>query len=410
MFGAISALALSMSSAQADARDASQPVAQPAAQLQAQPGTIVVTAPTRNYRRALDACLARRCPVNEDVDATTALAESLFLDGEYEDAHRVLRQSLRRNRGQAAAFPEPVSDLYRANARVTRHLGLDREAARSTRETLDALQAGLPTEDHRHFTARLEIAQMLTGFRRFDEAQRELRELGDLAEAAGRDDVVATAMLRRIWIDHVRDRNGTALRRLTALAAGEDRGAAIGARLLMVRIYSERGDTARADAIMAELSRQTARRQLLFSPSYELVQREDGQATQARTDMMYDPAGMAPMLTANLQNRMVGSMSDKWIDVGFWVEGDGTVSNLDIVRTGTGTLGWEPPLLQSIRGRRYTASADGERTYRLERYTYTSEVMILGGGTGQRIAGRSPRARVEYLDLSDPGAAATASN
>ena len=66
------------------------------------------------YRDALAACLARNCPTNEDVDASLALAEAQFVEGEYDEARFTVARALRRNRDAAGAFPEPVSDLYRA--------------------------------------------------------------------------------------------------------------------------------------------------------------------------------------------------------------------------------------------------------------------------------------------------------
>jgi uncharacterized protein (DUF2267 family) len=126
------------------------------------------------------------------------LAERLFDEGHYGEARRAVRESPGRNRNAAARFPEPVSDLHRANSRLARHLGLDREARHATRSILHALQAGLPTEDHRHFTARLEIAQSLLAFGRYQEAQTELRTLAGLARAAGRQDVADIAELRRL--------------------------------------------------------------------------------------------------------------------------------------------------------------------------------------------------------------------
>ena len=74
----------------------------PAAAQQPQPDGQTVTVVGQNlqhYRDRLAACLARHCPVNEDVDATLALAESLFLNGEYRDARSTVRASLNRNRG-----------------------------------------------------------------------------------------------------------------------------------------------------------------------------------------------------------------------------------------------------------------------------------------------------------------------
>src|ERR1044072_1211442 len=99
--------------------------------------TIVVTAERLDdFRRALAECLARHCPTNEDVDASLALAEAQFVSGDYEEARRTVRASIHRNRGRAALFPEPVSDLYRADTRVERHLGRDSEATFSVYQIL----------------------------------------------------------------------------------------------------------------------------------------------------------------------------------------------------------------------------------------------------------------------------------
>ena len=50
-------------------------IQQPAPQ---QSPTITVTGPRiQDYRDRLAACLARRCPTNEDADSTLALAEAL---------------------------------------------------------------------------------------------------------------------------------------------------------------------------------------------------------------------------------------------------------------------------------------------------------------------------------------------
>src|SRR5690349_18093767 len=77
------------------------------------PQTIVVIGDrVADLRRRLAACLPRHCPPNEDIDATTALAELLFDNGEYRDARTVLLASIGRNRRDAAHYPEPVSDLY----------------------------------------------------------------------------------------------------------------------------------------------------------------------------------------------------------------------------------------------------------------------------------------------------------
>jgi tetratricopeptide (TPR) repeat protein len=368
-----------------------------AQQREAQPEgqEIVVTgARIQDYRDRLAACLARHCPPNEDIDATTALAEMLFMAGDYRQARTTLRASLGRNRDEARNYPEPVSDLYRANARVARHLGLDRDAQFSTRDILRALQAGLPVEDHRHFSARLEIAQSLIAFNQYRAAQRELRRLAELARAAGRADVAAVAELRSLWVDYIQVPQGSAVRDLTALSrrtGPENRISAIGAKMLLIRIYGERGDAGRVDALLAELRQtNTQRRQLLFAPLYRLAVSEDDGQTEGGLPL----AGRSMDTTLA---RRAGNFDDMWIDVAFWVQPDGRVNDLQIVRK-RGNPDWADPLLQSIRGRRYAAIPGTEPTYRLERYTYTSGYEMRGG---THIAQRSPRARVEYFDLTD---------
>jgi hypothetical protein len=100
-------------------------------------------------------------------------------------------------------------------------------------------------------------------------------------------------------------------------------------------------------------------------------------------------------MTDNLTERMVGNMDHQWIDVGFWVQPNGHVDDLQMLRHGTGGTDWSAPLLRAISGRLYSRA--DRATYRLERYTYTSE--LHNEGTGTHIAVRSPRARVEYFDL-----------
>jgi hypothetical protein len=63
-------------------------------------------------KAALDACLARHCPANEDIDATLAHAEALFVLGRYRDARTTLLGSLRRNKpgvGPSAIFQPEVT-------------------------------------------------------------------------------------------------------------------------------------------------------------------------------------------------------------------------------------------------------------------------------------------------------------
>src|SRR5207253_2845852 len=104
----------------------------------AQPGTpqtiVVVGQRLADLRAQLADCLARHCSPDEDIDVSTALAQALFVANEYREARSVLLASIGRNRRYAAQYPEPVSELYRSNALVARHLGFDMDAQRSTWE------------------------------------------------------------------------------------------------------------------------------------------------------------------------------------------------------------------------------------------------------------------------------------
>ncbi len=310
------------------------------------------------------------------MDAALALAEVEFESGAYAGARRTIAASLARNRRHGAQFPEPVADLFRARARVARHLGRDDEAVRATLDILRTLERGLPREDHRHYTARLEIARIMMQSGRLVVARDQLLTLASHAREAGREDVAVLAELRAVWVSYLMAPHGGAVSRLLEMSRDTNpdrRTTATGAKVLLARVYRDRGDVARSDALIAELARNhSVRRNLIFSPSYELLSQA---SEQVEIPDVYD---------------------DQWIDVGFWVQSDGRVEGLEVVRH-RGTPDWADPLLRSIGGRMYTPSADGTPSYRLERYTYTA---ALGRLTGSRLIVHSGSARAEYYDLS----------
>lgn len=336
----------------------------------------------QDYLARLRACIARGCPPNEDVDASLALAEVQFESGAYEDARSTILQSLGRNRRHARAWPEPVADLYRSRARVARHLGHGDESLRSTLDVRRTLETGIPTEDYRHFTARLEVAEAYTRASRLVEARAELAELARVARAANRPDIATLAELRGTWINYLLAPYGPARARLAEMARDPaNRMRAVGAQILLARIYRDQGDPRQADRLVAELAqRDTGRRALVYSPPYVLQARET-----------IEEGG-----TVNVNTRIADTFDRTWIDVGFWVMPDGRVDGLEIIRQ-RGNTDWAEPLLRSIRGRRYTVTSSDTPTFRLERYTYTADLERV---SGTRIMQRGQRARVEYYDLS----------
>ena len=339
------------------------------------------------------------------------LAEAQYLEGDYRGSHRTLRASIRRNRDEAAGYPEPVASLYRADARLDWHLGLDDLARQSTYSTLESLRAGIPQEDHRHFTARLEIAEMQVRSRNLPEARRQLADLARAARASGREDVAARAELNSLWMDFRTGRRAEARARIAELAGSTDparRAYVNGAKLLMSRIHRLEGDEARADALLGEIDSGPGNlRQLLYAPPYHLV--TEASARQPRGLDTTEPVIGLELLDYeevasrySTATRLPAHLEDKWIDVSFQVRPDGRVDDVRIVRQGS-PASWAGSLLESIRGRRYSTAP--QASTRLERYTYTADYEAR---TGTRYLVRSPRVRIEYVDLTDETAAAEA--
>ncbi len=360
------------------------------------------------FRDRLSQCLARNCRPDEDIQASTALAEVLVLSGDYREARKVLRASVGRNHDEAKGYPEPVSNLYRADARVARHLGMDEDAKRSSREILRALTTGIPVEDQRHFTARLEIAQAMITFGRYDEAQRRLNELQEVARRAGRKDIATMAELQNLWVSYQRGHWTTAKPRLNEMKRSANVYESIGAKLLLIRIHSERREKRQADALLAELGAGGQKRGLLFEPEYQLLVSEEMFANTRKFDSFGStypaPEGSGPMAglalnrpTPNLGDRVTDNFEGAWIDVSFRIKPDGLVHDLQVIRRGPGSAGWEDPLVQAINGRRYTAGTPNQETLKIERYTYTSP--LWRDSNGSRMIQRSQRARVEKIDL-----------
>lgn len=352
------------------------------------PPIVVTGKRLEDTEAALRACLARKCPPDEDIAATLAHAENLFVAGDYEKARTTLRRSLGRNDKHADRYPVEVSDLYRSNALVANHLGFEEDYFHSTWGTLRALKEGIPDPDWRQFGARMEIARMTARLRGLEEAVRAYRRLAKDAEAAGRPDIAALAQLRGLAMAN-QHRPSSSIRReigkIAALTGPETQYASSAAKLYLARLAGEAGRIAEAQAMIREVAGTGVRALVLvYAPPYQLNVQEMNTANPTEINAA----------RGNPAARFGGNFDDMWIDVGFWVQADGRVSELKVLRKSTNSS-WADPLLKSIRGRLYAPLE--QPSYRKERYTYTAG---WERQTGSHIMRRSPRARVEYLDLT----------
>lgn len=389
-----------------------QPVPQPTAQT-----IVVVGQRIDDAAKDLAACLARGCKPDEDIEATLRLAETQLLAGKYRDARSTLLASLRRNRQWSEAYPVPVSELYRGNAKVAAHLGYDRDYYSSTFGIYRTLKHGVPDGDYRKYTSMMEVAEMMYRTRGHERARHYYAWIAGEARRAGRDDIAAIAELRSA-IRHLPPGSGIQLaeiRKIANLQGKNLRAPVLEAKLALARIAYQDGDEAKAQAIQNELLAFNIKRpMLIYSPPYEMIARELGSGSEfnfplnAPAPVGGEPGGRfggGPTTTNILSlaqwsstKRLAGNFDDMWVDVSFLITPEGKVRGAKITQS-KGDLTWTRPLMISIAQRRYTARPDGSpNVARAERYTYTSGYEPQ---TGTRVAQRSPKARVEYIDLSD---------
>lgn len=73
------------------------------------PPDVVITG--NRMRDALETCLTRGCPPEEEVNAAMKAGMESFSAGRYVEAKAILRRAISRNRQYAARMPGPISDL-----------------------------------------------------------------------------------------------------------------------------------------------------------------------------------------------------------------------------------------------------------------------------------------------------------
>jgi tetratricopeptide (TPR) repeat protein len=360
----------------------------PAAAAPNQPAIIVTGHPIVETERALRECLARHCPPNEDIDASLAHAENLFVAGKYADARHVTLAAISRNHRYRKTYPIDVSDLYRANARISAHLGEGHDYELSTIEMHETLADALPKTDPRVIEADLEWADMYASFGRFELARQVLREAAGKADSAGRPDLAGIARVRDAWLYQIAGdawRARDSLQKLAADTSPSGRLQRVAARILLARLDRAHGKSDSSNALVAEMASLHSKQPvLLFAPKIDLSPR------LAEGDNATGEGGSTTRLMAT------DNFDDRWIDVGFWITPEGKVRDAEILRS-RGPTNWTKQLLAAISGRAYSPTADPGGTYRVERYSYTSRYMNV---TGTRLRQRSPNARIEYVDLT----------
>lgn len=378
-------------------------VVSPAAAQEAGKDIVVTGTPLRDTERRLADCLARKCPPAEDIAASLAHAENLFVSGAYLDARRVTARATQRNRRYAAQLPIEVSGLFRADSRIATHMGEARGLESSANSMVRAIKAGLPEQDPRVLATEVERADTYAILSRFDDARRQYRSIADRARDAGVPRIEGYALLREAVLEaSLAQRDPafvaiaeTKLDALVASTVPEHKPFATAARLMKARIAARGGDSSRLDRLIREIgaSARTRTPRLIHADPIDLGGNSDR-------------AGVGGTTTNQLLTRDV---EDQWVDVAFMVTPEGRTAEAEVLRTSPDNSGdWADAVLRSIASRRYVPLdvAPGDPgSLRVERFTLTSHWTET---TGTRIRTRSPVPRIEVLDLTAEPAVASA--
>jgi hypothetical protein len=350
---------------------------------------IVVTGQSLSSTKAqLDACLARRCPPREDIEASLAHAENQFVAGDYPAARRTLGQSRGRNRRFAATLPVEVADLNRAYGRMNNLDGRPDMSRLAQIEAVDALRAGLDDKDSRILAQRLMVGDEFARVGRLRGAEEVYNQVAREARKTRQFDMLGHALFRDAVVTgsvaSVRPNYRSAAERKIAriensrepeLASFRD-----AARLLRANIAGQRGDLPALEKAIAAMAPQKSGTPVLI----------------------YAP----PILSAPAQRLAIPSSGGEaeWIDLRFRVAADGRVHDVETLRvSGNVDSVWPKLVEQSVSARRYAPLAlprGSDGAVRIERFAYVHD---LTRETGSRIVARLRHGRITSLDLTqDP--------
>ncbi|KQT31906.1 hypothetical protein ASG29_08465 [Sphingomonas sp. Leaf412] len=348
---------------------------------------IVVTG--RRAERELAACLARRCPPAEDIEATLEASVAQFADGRYVDARRTLQRAIRRNRDQAATLPGPVSSLHATLATVAEHEG-DRDLwLRSARDNVLVLRRHLGEGHDATLTQELAFGDNLIGLGSPTSASDIYRKVQRIATERGETVLAASAAFRRAWLAALSGREKEARRgadESVALAGSQKQAMSELRDILLTRMAVRRGDADAVDLLAARLRRSAKDTpQLISAPP---VQNINPVNTGVQKDPWNNPnAGFA--------------------DVGFWIRPDGRTTGVEVLRN-AGLGQWAPGIVGQVTQRRYVpldVPAGAPGLYRIDRFTVRA---TMGVPTGSRIRQRIGDLSVHVVDLTGTDAMSAA--
>lgn len=360
---------------------------------------IVVTAKSlKQTGEALADCIARDCPPEEDIRLSLEHAENLFVAGEYRDSGSTLRSSLGRNKRYGDDLPVPVSGLQRAYARVSENLGEAKDFQLATLDMRDTLKGGLGKEDPRTLVAEISVGDSRAKLGQPDDAERIYKKIEKRAIKLGQPRVAMFARMRlallsqsrydaekrEFWREEMMERLHDI--RDNPLPGGEE--FKLVAEVMLAKLDRKAGNADSTEALVKRFAENGGvnRPVLLFTEPL-------------RSDAELDrEANRASNVTARLTT--MNRFEPQWVDIGFWINPEGRVEEIDILRS-EGNTDWAKRIASNISKRIYAPlKQDGSTPgfYMIERYTLTAR--FADSTTGTRLRKREPIERIERIDLT----------
>lgn len=349
---------------------------------------IVVVGPNvAGAKRALEACIARRCPPNEEIKAALVYSTRQFLAGDYAAARQTLLKTRHRTAKFDTEYPIEVSDMHRALNSLANLDGRPTSARISAFDATDALRAGLAPDDPLILLQRLDTAKQIGKEGRFIAATQILDDVASKAHKKGYYAVEAQALFQ-----------GATLYAALANANPDFRDAAKRWRnRIAKRTEAEFADYREAlgllDVQIAALAAKRGDRDRVLANAKPLATNE--------AVLLNEPEARFAASENSLRGSDGGNTEPEWADVAFWVKADGSVADVAVVGRSESPPGsWLARKLKAVAGRRYAplkSPADSRGLYRVERY---SMVYPLDTMTGGRIRSRSSRGQLETTDIT----------
>ncbi len=365
--------------------------------LQAAAPDIVVTGERLVEEQAK--CARGECTPLRDAQATIALAEQQFRNGEYVHAKGLLAAAISRNKDRGAEAPRAVAAIYEAMATVSLHEGDQDDYRRAVAGQVKTLRDNLPADDVAVQASATALGDMWIKLGRYRQAESTFRGIEEQALAEGQAYPAMMAGMKRVWLagalGKVREAN-MMLDALERRPIAREPGFRTALRVVRLRLAVRAGDDAEITRLAGMIGTdQGGPPVLIWQPSYPGSAAVEAN-NSART---FDLVDAVPINSSDLA-------SIQWVDVGFWIRPDGHTEEAEILR-GSRSPAWAPAILKQVAGRRYAARAkvgeeDASGSYRIERVTPKYQYVVPKGSVIRR---RVPAAGFEILDLTASEAA-----